>query len=377
MQFFKDIERQIQNEPLKAWLDSGKKVVGYTCSFMPPEIYHAANILPYRLRGIETESMEFGDAYYGPFSCSFPKCLLQLIGEGKYNFLDGAVITSGCDSMRRLDDNWRAAGRNQDVIVPEFFHYFDVPYKTVSHSQDWFVEEIRKLIRATEAHFNISITDETIKQSTEAYNESREMLAQLEHLRNGEQVLISGRDVYSVFIASTVVPVEVFNNELKKLLSGLTEKMQSVANGDAKRIMLSGSICDDKDLIELVEEDGTIVVADNICFGLRGQRDQVSLDGDPSIALAKRYMRDSVCPRFMLSYQTRLDYLKQKAKNAKVDAVIFENIRFCDLHGSENSLLERDFDDFGIPAMCLEREYGPMNDSGRMRMRIEAFLENL
>ena len=63
--------------------------------------------------------------------------------------------------------------------------------------------------------------------------------------------------------------------------------------------------------------------------------------------------------------------------NAGVDGIIFQNIRFCDMHGSENSLLEHDFDDIGIPAMRLEREYGPMSDTGRMRMRIEAFLEKI
>ena len=377
MKFFKDVEKSIQSAPLKEWVKSGKKVVGYTCSFMPPEIYHAVDILPYRFRGIETESMEFGDAYYGPFACSFPKCLLQLIGEGKYNFIDGAVLTSGCDSMRRLDDNWRAAGKEHDSIIPDFLHYFDLPYKTAPHSLDWFVEEIRKLIKVTEAHFNVSITDDKIKKSIEVYNEGRRMLGELEQFRNGDKILISGADVYSVFVASTVLPRNQFNQELKKLITGLKKKKKSLLNGDGKRIMVSGSICDDRDLIDLIEEDGSIVVAENICFGIRGARDQVSLDGDPAVALTKRYMDDSVCPRFMLAYKTRRDYLKEKAKNAKADGVIFQNIRFCDLHGSENSLLERDFDNIGIPAMRLEREHGPMSDTGRMRMRIEAFLEKI
>ena len=69
--------------------------------------------------------------------------------------------------------------------------------------------------------------------------------------------------------------------------------------------------------------------------------------------------------------------LKEKAKLAGVDGVIFENIRFCDMHGTENSLLERDFEQIGIPAMRLEREHGPLNETGRLRMRIEAFLAKI
>ncbi len=376
MEFFRDVEKTIDNEPLKEWIKTGKKVIGFTCSFLPPEIYHAADIFPYRLRAIGTETLEITDSYYGPFACSFPKCLLQLVGEGKYSFLDGAVISSGCDSMRRLDDNWRTASQEYNNIIPDFFHYFDVPYKTLDFSMDWFIEQIRILIKETEKHFNVSITDEKIKESIEIYNEGRSLLGKLESFRNTNKVMISGSDAYCVTLAGTVLPRGIFNQELKKLIAALSKKKKSLLNG-GKRIMVSGSICDDKDLIKLIEEEDAIVVAENICFGVRGATDQVSLDGDPVVALAKRYLNGSVCPRFMTDYQTRLEYLKEKAATASVDAIILENIRFCDLHGSENGLLEQEFDAMGIPAMRLEHEHGPMNDSGRMRMRIEAFLEKI
>ena len=184
---FRDIEKQITHQPLKEWLESGKKVVGYTCSFVPPEIFYAADILPYRLRAIGTESMDISDAFFGPFACSFPKCLLQLAGEGQYNFLDGLVITSACDTMRRLFDNWQYAGEDQKGIVPSFFHYFDVPYKTLPHAREWSIEEIRKVIRAIEKQFDVEVTDEKLKQTISVYNEGRQLLAELEELRNKEK----------------------------------------------------------------------------------------------------------------------------------------------------------------------------------------------
>ncbi|MBW1864125.1 MAG: 2-hydroxyacyl-CoA dehydratase, partial [Deltaproteobacteria bacterium] len=67
MPFFLDAITRIENDAITKWKQSGKKVVGYTCSYVPPEIFHAAGILPVRLRGIETEGMEIGDTYFGPF----------------------------------------------------------------------------------------------------------------------------------------------------------------------------------------------------------------------------------------------------------------------------------------------------------------------
>ena len=374
--YFGEIEKRIENQAVEEWKQNGGKVVGYTCSFMPPEILYAMGILPYRLRAIELESMDISDAYYGPFACSFPKCLLQVAGEGKYNFLDGVIITSACDTMRRLFDNWLAAEQDHEGIVPPFVHYFDMPYKTLPHCMDWCVDEIWKVIKAVEKHFDVEITDEKLKNAIKVYNEGRELLAELEQFRTGDDVFISGSDAYAVLLASTVIPRDVFNQQTRELLKNLKKEKKSILNG-GRRIMVSGSICDDRDLIDLIEETDSIVVAENLCFGIRGAGDKVSLEGDPVKALAEKYINKSVCPRFLMDYKIRRSYLKEKAKLASVDGVIFENIRFCDMHGTENSLLERDFEQIGIPAIRLEREHGPLNETGRLRMRIEAFLEKI
>jgi benzoyl-CoA reductase subunit C len=57
--------------------------------------------------------------------------------------------------------------------------------------------------------------------------------------------------------------------------------------------------------------------------------------------------------------------------------VIMQNVRFCDLHGGENALFERDLEKMGIPCLRVEREYGPHMDVGRMKLRIGAFLERI
>ena len=69
--------------------------------------------------------------------------------------------------------------------------------------------------------------------------------------------------------------------------------------------------------------------------------------------------------------------LINRIKGLKADGVIMQNIRFCDLHGSENGLFERDLEKHGLPALRIEREYGPLVDRGRLKMRVDAFIEQL
>jgi benzoyl-CoA reductase/2-hydroxyglutaryl-CoA dehydratase subunit BcrC/BadD/HgdB len=373
---FREATAGIASPYTDAWIKSGRQVVGYTCSFMPPEILHAAGILPYRLRGVGTETMEIGDAYYGPYVCTFPKCVLQLAGEGDYRFISGAVISTGCDAMRRLDECWRKAGDDYPGVLPAFFHYFDVPHKTDGHAMDWFENEIKKLISRVEDHFKVQIDDNKLGEAIAVYNHGRDLMREVEQFRTPENTKISGVDAFTLSVAATVMPGELFNDNLEKLLGDLRNRKPVETKG-TKRLMLAGSVNDDSELVRLIESSGSTVVAENICFGIRSEADQVSTEDNPVSALAKRYLSTSVCPRMFGAYQQRFDYIKARAQRAGADGIILQNIRFCDLHGSENGLFERDFEKSGIPCLRLEREYGPLTETGRLKMRVEAFLERL
>ena len=375
MDAFRESSTTLYNQHVREWKAGGGKVVGYTCSYVPDEIFSAASILPYRLRGIGAKEMNIGDAYFGPFICSFPKCLLQLAGEGKYHFLDGVIVTPGCDSMRRLDDCWRKAGEDKAETLPSFFFHYAVPHKTADYSLKWFIEETQRLKAAVEKHFNITITDDQIHEDIDIYNEGRLLLSRLDALRCGTDVAISGADALAVVLASTTIPRKVFNRLLMDLIAqieGSTDRIRG-----RKRLMLVGSANDDVELVRLIEGNEAVVVADNLCFGARFYADLVAQEGDPVAALAKRYLFHNDCPRMFGDYKGRLAILKEKIKRAAVEGVILQNIRFCDLHGSENGIFERDLEAAGIPCMRIEREYGPLVETGRIRMRVDAFLERL
>lgn len=371
-----DAATQVESLAIKGWKDKGKKVIGHTCSFVPAEIFYAADMLPVRLRGIETESMEIGDSYFGPYICSYPKCILQSAGGGKFSFLDGAVVTTGCDSMRRLDDCWRKAGEDYEGSIPPFFFFFGIPHKVEPYSLAWFVDETKRLIAGVEEHFDVNISEEKLREAICEYNKGRRLLRKLEDFRSGDKVVLSGTDAFAAAIAGTVIPRKEYNKLLEGLISELEQRSESLGNGK-KRLMVIGSVSDDISLIRFIEDSGAVVVAENLCFGLRREGDEVPETGDPVGQLAERYLSNSVCPRMFGYYKHRLAILKDRIEKSKVDGVIMQHIRFCDLHGSENSLIERDLEAMGIPCLRIELEYGPLVETGRIRMRLDAFLERI
>jgi benzoyl-CoA reductase/2-hydroxyglutaryl-CoA dehydratase subunit BcrC/BadD/HgdB len=77
------------------------------------------------------------------------------------------------------------------------------------------------------------------------------------------------------------------------------------------------------------------------------------------------------------AYPQRLAFLREQIERAGVKGVILQHIKFCDLHGTDNALLKRDLEKDGVPVMELERQYGPLADAGRIRTRVQAFLERI
>ena len=300
--------------------------------------------------------------------------MLQLTGQG-FDFLDGVIITPGCDSMRRLDECWRKMGDDAGAHMPAFHFHFGVPHKFTDYSITWFIEETRRLIEEVERHFHVTITNEKLAEAIRVHNKTRLLLERFDAIRSQAGPPISGTDSLAVILAGTTMPRDDYNRLLGELVGGL-EKGGDKLNGRA-RLMLVGSASDDVELVRLIEGDRALVVADNLCFGTRFYSNLVREDGDPVEELAKRSLAHNDCPRMYGEYRERLNRLKEKAEKARVQGVILQNIRFCDLHGSENGLFERDLEKAGIPCMRLEREYGPIVESGRMRMRIDAFLERI
>jgi benzoyl-CoA reductase/2-hydroxyglutaryl-CoA dehydratase subunit BcrC/BadD/HgdB len=373
---FSQAAETIDIPSVRAFKEGGGRVVGYTCSFVPVEVFHAAGILPVRLRGINTDSMNISDAYYGPFVCTFPKALLQQAGTGNYGFLDGVVVAAGCDGMRRLDECWRKMGTDIPGSLPPWLYYLDVPHKPDGVALEWFENRIRKLIGAVEDAFGVTVTDRHLRDAVARQNAVRRAVWELGELRCADPCYITGTESFEALIARSVLPVDVFLGGVTELIRGVKQRSTPVSTG-RKRLFVTGSICDDLELVRRIEEAGALVVGETVCYGIRNSCAEVDETGDPVAALAAHYLSGSVCPRMFGYYPVRRAAITERIRQTGARGVVMQNIRFCDLHGSENGLLERDLESLGIPSIRIEKEYGALSEKGRFRMRIDAFLEQL
>ncbi len=366
----------LSNLHLEEWKQQGKKIIGYYCTDVPEEILHAGGILGYRLRGTEAEGTSMADTIMNNFNCSFVRATLDLIMQGRYNFLDGLCVSNSCDHCRRIYDvyKYKIINKTNGGDANHFLTFLSTPHIISDRGYSWLKEEYKLFSNALEKRFNITISNDDLKNSIQIVNESRTLLKRAHQLRILDKPKISGVDALRLNIANTSIPKEVFNNNLKKLLENLKDK-EGISDYRA-RVLVTGSIIDDPSVLQIIEDVGGLVASDVACFGTRNFWDLTEENGDPLNAITNRYYNKISCPRIMDSHDKRLEFLKQRIKEAKIEGVIGIKIDFCDLNGCENMVLEHELKDLEIPFLSIDREYF-MGDPGRFQTRIEAFIESI
>ena len=362
------LSETIENECVKEWKDAGKKVVGYACVMTPVEVLDAAGILPYRIRALGNPRTDIADSHLARFNCSFCRSCLQLGLEGAYDFLDGQIESNGCDHLRGMFENW------QYVMPSKFFHYVRVPHQVTRDALDYFEEEIRIFVKAVEEEYGVEVTDDKLRQAIARQEEIRERLRLIYDMRRGDAPAFTGAEALSLFLLSSAVPPDRFC-ELAD--AAIDERKDNAITGYRARLMLAGAASDELDLIGAIEDVGGLIVADSLCYGARAFWSPVDREADPVKALADVYLGELLCPRMYEDYPRRRDFVLERIEDASVDGVVVMHNKFCDVHGVDNVQLRIDLEKRGIPVLQLEKVYGSKADMGRIRTRVQAFLERI
>ena len=366
---FREAVKILDNPEIQSWRDQGNKVITYSCTYVPEEVFTAAGLLPMRMRAPGSTGTELSDRYLSAINCSFCRHVFNKALQGGYDFIEGAVWASTCDHSRRIYDSWKRA------LNTPFTHMMSLPKKTTDVQVEWWREEITNLKEALEKHLNRTITDDDLREAIKVHNETRRLLRQLYELRKADHPPITGADALAVVVASTAMPKQKFNQMLRELLEELKEA-EGITDYSA-RLMIVGGILDDLGFVRVIEDQGGLVVTDSQCIGTRIFWTDVDEEGHPLDSLARWYLCEKpACPRMFDTTFDRSMYVKQMIKEFRVDGIVGERLVFCDFWTAEHYLLRKEIK-VDTPYLLLDREYLWGGAIGQVRTRAQAFLETL
>ncbi|MBN1615517.1 MAG: 2-hydroxyacyl-CoA dehydratase [Deltaproteobacteria bacterium] len=348
----------------------GKKIIGYLCGFVPPELITAAGMVPYRITGVMGEPLVEALDYFEPNACNYVLNCFQQAIKGRYDFLDGIVIPHACDTVQRLYGLWKF------WKPPAYAHFLNVPTTVSPASIRFFREELEMLKESLESFGGVEITDQRLKEALSLHNENRRLVAELYGMRKEHPPALTGGEMTRLLVAGAGIPADEFHSLLKEMLRSIGGNAGSVDEKKA-RVLLYGCVMDDAGLVDLIEAGGGSVVLDDTCIGTRSFGTAGDAGDDPMEALCRMYFADFLCPKVVRSCdEERFEYLVQMAREYRVKGVIGYFMAWCDPHKFDQPVLRNYLEKAGLPFLALEDDY-TLSSSGAMQNRVQAFLEML
>jgi len=369
MSAFREVIQGPRNPYLDEWVDSGKRVMGYYCSYVPEEIFTAAGFLPYRLRGAGSSDSSDGDAYMSARVCTFVRHTVSLALRGEMGFLDGVVLCQNCDHIRRAADLF-----NKKVRL-SFYSFLSVPRAPKERLFEWYLSELKRLKMEIEEHFKLTITDRKLDDAIALHNATRERIRRLYDLRKRDTPPITGEEALTITIAAHLMPLKKFNELMDKLLGRLGRE-KGISNYRA-RVILAGSEMDNPEYLAGIEQQGALSVAEVVCFGERSLGDLVATEGgSPLERIARHRFFQVPCARMVECFDDYVSMLKDTLREFKADGIVFQRMKFCDPWAGDGHNLYWRMKEEGIPFLGLDREY-QVPASGQVKTRVQAFLEQM
>ena len=367
-----ELVEDMLNPLVQQAIDDGRVPVGFTCLQAPIPLLSIGKLFPLAMRAPGVSTTELADVYLSSVICPFTRSLQEFQMQGSYYFMGGFVIPCACDHIRRFNDHLDLLKTEADT----FFNYcLDVPRKDGDLWIKFFAEDLRDLAAKLSERFGVAIDDELLRAEIVKLNEFNAQLKAISDLRLADEPVISGTEFHKLMVGSYAAPHDLLLDPLKRLKAQLDGK-KSGHKGRA-RIMVMGNKLDNPDYIRAIESQGAVVVADRYCLGaLPNTFAPVKVAGDPFLNLAEHILTSSRCPRMMEKFDTRLEDILRLVKDYKVDGIIIECIKFCDIWYVDTVPLLEALREEGIPVMRLEREYRHTGE-GQLITRVQAFLESI
>jgi benzoyl-CoA reductase/2-hydroxyglutaryl-CoA dehydratase subunit BcrC/BadD/HgdB len=371
----------LQSRPaeLKRLKDKGVKVVGYfPGDYVPEEMIYAAGAAPVCLcHGGDPRPVGIALSATTRFLCPFARALFgeRLLGEQPfYNLVDMLVAPITCQHLRRAADMW------QHHLGIAVFH-LGVPLEYDSdYGLKYYRDRLEDLRRSLEGFTETAISDENLGRAIELYNTLRGLLRRISLLRKASPPTLSTLDFIRLNHASFYADPVFMIDLLFSLASELEQRVGGErGDGSSPRLLVTGPniAFGDYKVLEIAQELGAQIVAEEFFEGLRYYWGDVEPEGSPLEALARRYLVERVPSGVMPgAAPKRYNFITRLAQEFDVKGILWYQLLFCETYDIESYFFTQKVKEAGMPVLKLQSDYDVL-DRGSIKTRMEAFIETV
>jgi len=351
----------------------GTKLIGYAPGgYMPEELVYAAGAVPVGLiRGGDPEPVAESAAYVPRFIDTFCRSQIgyrMMGGDPLYEIIDLLVVPVTDHNIKTIADCF-------NFFTDTNVFRYGVPHQKDEYAFEYYLKGLHAFKNKLEEFTGNKIEDRKLREAIDSSNRMRELLKEISLLRLSEHPPISGLEFAKLNHASFIADRAVFMDALKSINKELKQKPPSCTKGP--RILLTGSTLamGDYKILEIAENAGANIVAEEFAEGLRHYWENVHVNGDLMQALADRYFRRRMPPAWFRPSRERLDYLIKLARDFNVDGIIWYQLMYRSSYDIQAFYFEKLVKkELNIPMLKVESDYD-VSERGPLRTRVETFVE--
>ncbi len=373
---FEEFAEQRKNSFLgvKKLKEQGVPIVGAYCTYFPQEIAMAMGAATVGLCSTSDETIPEAERDLPKNLCPLIKSSYGFAKTDKcpfFYFSDVVVGETTCDGKKKM---YEYMSQFKDVFLME------LPNTQGEEALKLWKSEIIRFKEYLEKKFDVTITEDDIREAVKINNAGRRSLKKLYEVMKNDPVPICGHDLFKVLYGSTF---KFDRREIPGEVDALVAKIEKeYAEGKMlekmPRILVTGCPVGGatEKVIQAIESNGAVVVTYENCSGAKSI-DKLVDEDNPDIydALARRYL--NIGCSVMTPNPNRLELLGRLIDEYKVDGVVEMTLQACHTYNVEAFGIRKFVNqEKGIPYLNVETDYSQA-DIGQLNTRIAAFIEML
>lgn len=361
------MKNESEIDVMNQWEKESDMRFGWLCSYTPVEILVAAGSIPTRLDAGDMFLSETNPHIY-QLMCPYVRAVFGAAQKDSFDPLDGVVFMKCCDAMLRLYDLWKAHLPDQKAYI------LPLPKIQSLEARKYFADAIRRFSDTLGRDLGVSITEDALRKAVSDMNRLRSAVQRLYHVRlekPGSMAYTRLRLLIREWLSG---PPSQALKEVEEELKDLEGK-PAEESPPSGRVLVASSTLDQLQIIEMIEQAGMTVVADDHCSGLRHFDGQVREEGDLFLNLAERYLMRWPCSR-MHSDPSHFRRVLDEVDGSGAEGVIYVALKYCDHSGFDVPRIQAQLKEKDIPMLYIENDY-TVSGLGQLKVRIEAFAEML
>lgn len=364
--------KAIADNPRKAMDDykkeTGKGAVGIMPVYCPEEIVHAAGYLPIGMWGAQKKQISKARTYLPPFACSIMQSVMELQLEGVYDDLEAVIFSVPCDTLKCMSQKW-----NRPVPAIVFTHPQN--RKIAKDAANVFAREEFNIVKEKlEDILDVHISNKAIKNSIAVYNENRAACREFSDVAAEYAAVVTPSDRHAVIKARWFMEKSRHTALVKELIAAL--KAEPAPEFKGKKIIVTGIQVEPYDVLDIFQENGFAIVADDLAQETRNFRQDVPDDDDALMALARAWNEFDGCSLATDANKPKGQMIIDAVKKYGADAVVVCMMKFCDPGEFDYPILLQEFEAAGVKNLYIEIDQ-ESTAFEQVKTRIQTFAEIL